>query len=175
MFDWLFGKSKGAADQTEVGGTAEIIVISRKVPLPRDQAFAVFVDKIGAWWPKDMTWAGDRLAAVVIEPRRDGHAIERDAAGAAREWGTVLSFERPSHIVIAWRKTPTGDAEPTEATASRIDVRFNAIDPQVTEVVVVHRDFPRHGDGWQAYRAKMASKTGWPRLIELYAAAAGKP
>jgi len=176
MFDWLFGKSKGgAADHVEVGGTAELLVISRKVALARGDAFTAFVDRIGTWWPKDMTWAGERLAGISIEPRLNGRATERDASGATREWGTVLSFERPSHIVIAWQKTPAGDAEPSEATASRVDVRFNAVDPQTTEIVVVHRDFPRHGDGWQGYRAKMGSKTGWPRLIELYAASAAKP
>ena len=85
----------------------------------------------------------------------------------------MLSFQRPEHIVIAWQISPNRSPEPSEATASRVDARFVVIDPQTTEVVVVHRDFPRHGEGWQAYRAAMGAKTGWPRLIDLYAKAVG--
>ncbi len=174
MFKWLFGKrgDDGAALQ-QAGGAADVVVVSRKVPLPRSEAFAAFVDRIGSWWPKDATWSGERLAAFAVEPRLNGRATETDSSGTVRTWGTVLSVERPSHIVIAWQKTPAGDPEPSEATASRVDVRFAEVDPQTTDVVVVHRDFPRHGDGWQAYRARMASKDGWPRLIDLFAKSAG--
>jgi uncharacterized protein YndB with AHSA1/START domain len=173
MFEWLFGKSKGdAAADTNAGGNGEVAVVSRRVPLPRAEAFAAFVDRIGSWWPRDATWSGERLATFGIEPRLNGRAFETDTSGDRRTWGTVLSVERPSHIVIAWQISANRDPELSEATSSRVDIRFSEIDPQTTEVVVVHRDFPRHGDGWQAYRAKMASKTGWPRLIELYAAAA---
>jgi hypothetical protein len=38
--------------------------------------------------------------------------------------------------------------------------------------VVVHRDFPRHGDGWEKYRQAMAAKSGWPMLIDAYTRAA---
>ena len=42
-----------------------------------------------------------------------------------------------------------------EAGASRVDVRFVAADDgKATEAVIVHRDFPRHGDGWEAYKSQ---------------------
>lgn len=163
MFKWLFGKSEPAAPAS--GGTPEIVVTSRKVNAPRDAAFAAFVDRFDAWWPRDRRAAGGNL---IVEPRYNGRVLE-----SGDPIGTVLSINRPEQIVIAWQIGPGGRREPTEGSASRIDVRFAAIDPQTTEVVVVHRDFPRHGDGWQAYRAEMGGKTGWPTIIEAYAKTVG--
>jgi uncharacterized protein YndB with AHSA1/START domain len=175
MFKWLFGKRSedDGGSALPAGGNGDLVVVSRKVPLPRAEAFAAFVDRIGTWWPRDATWSGERLATFGVEPRLNGRATETDTSGTSRTWGTVLSIERPSHIVIAWQIGPDRDPELSEATSSRVDVRFSEIDPQTTEVVVVHRDFPRHGDGWKAYRAKMGAKDGWPRLIGLYAKSVG--
>lgn len=173
MFKWLFGKRDEEGGAEAAAGTGDVVVISRKLPVPRAEAFAAFVDRIGTWWPRDYTWSGDRLATFGVEPRLNGRAYETDTSGTSRTWGTVLSFERPSHIVIAWQIAANRDPEESQATASRVDVRFSEIDPQNTEVTVVHRDFPRHGDGWQAYRSRMGSKTGWPRLMDLYAGSLG--
>jgi uncharacterized protein YndB with AHSA1/START domain len=170
MFKWLFGKKDDAA---EVGGTAELIVVNRRIGLPVDRAFSLFVDELNTWWPRDLTWAKDRLAEVGIEPKIGGHAYERDKDGAVSTWGTVLSLRRPEHIVLAWQIRPDRTPEPSGGAASRVDARFVSVDPNTTDLVLVHRDFPRHGDGWQGYRAGMAGKSGWPRLIEAYAKAAG--
>jgi uncharacterized protein YndB with AHSA1/START domain len=171
MFKWLFGKRDDSA--AEAGGTAEIVVMNRRVGAAQDRAFAVFVDEIHTWWPQDLTWAKENLDRVGIEAKIGGRAYERDKAGSLSTWGTVLSMRRPDHIVFAWQIRPDRSPEPSEASSSRVDARFVAVDPATTDVVIVHRDFPRHGDGWQAYRAEMAGKQGWPRLIEAYAKAAG--
>jgi uncharacterized protein YndB with AHSA1/START domain len=168
MFKWLFGKKDDAAAP---GGTPEIIVIQRRVKSAPDRAFAVFVDEMNSWWPRDLTWAKDNLDAIGIEAQLGGHAFERDKSGKTATWGTVLSMKRPEHIVFAWQIRADRSPEPSEAAASRVDLRFVPVDAETTDVLVVHRDFPRHGDGWQAYKASMASKGGWPRLIEAYAKA----
>jgi uncharacterized protein YndB with AHSA1/START domain len=172
MFKWLFGK-KGDAEAPEVGGNAELIVISRRVKAPADKAFARFVDEIGTWWPKDLTWAKDNLAGMKIEPKLNGRATELSKNGGEEVWGTVLTVRRPDHLVLAWQIKADRTPEAEERTSSRVDVRFVPVDPETTEIVVVHRDFPRHGDGWQSYKAGMAGKDGWPRLIEAYARSFG--
>ena len=169
MFKWPFGKKD---DQPEVGGNAELIVVNKRVNVPPERAFAVFVDELDRWWPRDLTWAKDNLASIGIDPKVGGFAVERDKGGAATTWGTVLSVRRPNHLVFAWQIRPDREPEPFEGAASRVDVRFVAVESGGTDVVVVHRDFARHGDGWQAYKNSMASKQGWPRLIEAYAKAA---
>ena len=60
MFKWLFGKKDEDAAASS-GGTAEIVVVTRKVKATRAEAFASFVDKLGTWWPRDLTW-GDAEA-----------------------------------------------------------------------------------------------------------------
>jgi hypothetical protein len=171
VLKWLFG-SKEADAAPEVSGNKELLVVSQKVAGTPERAFAVFVDEFDRWWPRDYTWGKDKLAEIGIEPKIGGKCFERTTDGALAVWGTVLSIQRPSHIVIAWQVKADRTAEPDERTASRIDVRFVAVEGEgVSDVVVVHRDFPRHGDGWEAYRTRMASKEGWPRLIQLYAKA----
>ena len=167
MFKWLFGGKEAA----QPGGTAEVLVVTRRVKATPERAFAVFVDQLDSWWPRDLTWGKDNLATIGVEAKMGGNAFERDRDGKTSVWGKVLGLNRPEHIVIAWQIKADRTPEPSDSSASRVDVRFVAIDPTTTEVVLVHRDFPRHGDGWQSYKASMGSKSGWPRLIDLYAKA----
>jgi uncharacterized protein YndB with AHSA1/START domain len=164
MLKWLFGKKEDASG-APAGGAAEVIVTSRKVTAPREAAFDAFVGKFDTWWPKDRRIGAGPLA---IEPRFGGRVAE-----GAETVGVVLSFHRPEHLVLAWQIGPDRQLEPGEGSASRIDVRFVPVDDTTTEVVVVHRDFARHGGNWQAYRAEMGGKTGWPQIVEAYAKAAG--
>lgn len=172
MLKWLFG-SRSKEPGPEVSGTKELLVVSRKVAVPPERAFAIFVDEFDRWWPREYTWGKDKLAEIGIEAKSGGACFERTTDDNRAVWGTVLSIQRPSHIVLAWQikadRTPTED----ERTASRVDVRFASADGENTDVVVVHRDFPRHGDNWEAYKNKMAAADGWPYLIECYARAAG--
>ena len=165
MFRWLTGRRREAA----AAGGADLLIVNRAVPVPAERAFAAFVDEFDRWWPRDATWGGDRLAEIAIEPRTGGRCIERTNDGAEAVWGTVLTVSRPSHIVIAWQIRADRTPEDNEAAASRVDVRFVEAGPGTTEVVLVHRDFPRHGEGWEKYRAAMAAAKGWPRLMDLYA------
>ena len=178
MFKWLFGKKdEEAGGGGDTSTVKELVVVSRTVDAAPDRAFAVFVDDFGKWWPAQYSLAGENLAEIVIEPKMNGRAIERDKAGGETVWGTVLSFFRPSHLVIAWQISPERTVIDNEASASRVDVRFVAQDDGKTEVVLVHRDFPRHGGGWEKYRQQMGAREGgWPLLMDRYAkAVAGEP
>jgi uncharacterized protein YndB with AHSA1/START domain len=97
-----------------------------------------------------------------------GRCFERSRDGTIATFGKVLAIERPSHIVFTWQIRSDRTPEAEEALASRVDVRFIGETPERSEVILVHRDFFRHGDGWQSYRGEMASKKGWPRLLDLY-------
>ena len=169
MFKFLFGRKEKVADTS---GPAELLVIERKVEAPLERAFEVFVDRLGTWWPREYTWAKDNLEEIGIEAKVDGHCFERSKDGSVAVWGTVLTFARPHHIVFTWQIGFDRSPEPNIALASRVDVRFVAPTPETTDVLLVHRDFPRHGAGWQKYRSNMASKSGWPKLLDLYVKAA---
>lgn len=169
IFKALFGRKDKPA--SEVGGTKELLTLSRRVEVPVDRAFTVFVDELDRWWPRDYTWGKEKLERIAIEPRMRGRCFERTRDGAEAEWGTVLAIDRPNHIVFTWQIRPDRTPEPSEAMASRVDVRFVENDPGSTDILVVHRDFFRHGDGWEQYRQDMAGPKGWPTLIERYVGA----
>ena len=54
-----------------------------------------------------------------------GRCFERLKDGGEQVWGKVLAFDRPHHIVIAWQISPDRTPEDSDATASRVDVRFS--------------------------------------------------
>ena len=167
MFKWLTGKKQVPAAE----GVKDLLVVTRTVSAARRPGLRGLLRSIRHWWPRDSTWAGDDLAEIGIEAKMGGHCFERTKDGGETVWGTVLTVARPSHIVFAWQIGPDRSAEDNEAAASRVDVRFAETTPGRTDVILVHRDFPRHGEGWEAYRAAMAAAKGWPRLIDLYAKA----
>ena len=125
-----------------VGGNAEMIIVSTKVNAPLEKAFATFVDDFNTWWPRALTFSGDRLQSISIDPKMNGRAIEKNRDGGEVQWGTVLSFFRPNHIVIAWQITPNRQIADSEATARRLGPCAHPLrraDPGVEGGVVVMR------------------------------------
>ena len=119
-----------------------------------------FVDDFNSWWPRDYTWAGDDVAEIGIEAKPGGRCFERTKDGSEAVWGTVLDGRRPNHIVLAWQIGPDRTAEDNEAAASRVDVRFTETGPGTTDVILVHRDFPRHGEGWEVVQTSHGGGQG---------------
>ena len=167
----LFGKKDSGGSGVQVGGTKELLHLTQPVNAPADRAFAVFVDEFDRWWPRDWTWSKDRLKTIAIEPKMGGAGYELSEDGERQVWASVLAFDRPGHIVLAWQIGPDRSPEGSEATSSRLDVRFTPGEAGGTNVLLVHRDFFRHGEGWEKYREEMASAKGWPSIIGHYARA----
>jgi uncharacterized protein YndB with AHSA1/START domain len=169
----LFGKKEAnPAAAAGPSGSDEVVALERTVPLPPARAFALFTEEIGSWWPREYSWAGERLASMTIEPRMNGRCLEKAADGSVQQWGTVLAWHAPEHIVIAWQISPDRQPEPEPVQASRVDLRFSGTPEGGTRLLLVHRDFARHGEDWRGYRAKMAAKPGWPLILDRYVAAA---
>jgi uncharacterized protein YndB with AHSA1/START domain len=165
----LFGKKEPAVSAAPAGD-GEVIAIERSVPVPPARAFDAFASAIGTWWPKEYSWAGDDLAAVTIELRMNGRCLETARDGTVQQWGTVLALHAPEHMVLAWQIGPGRQPEPDAVRASRVDLRFTPAGDG-TRLLLVHRDFARHGEDWRGYRAKMAGKQGWPLILDRYVAA----
>ena len=58
-------------------------------------AFAVFVARMGRWWPRQKSIGTSPQVDVIVEPRTGGRWYERGADGSEAEWGKVLSWEAP--------------------------------------------------------------------------------
>jgi uncharacterized protein YndB with AHSA1/START domain len=142
------------------------------VSLPPAAAFSLFTEQLGSWWPREYTWSQDVLEAIGLEPRLNGICYERGPYGFRCDWGRVLAWEPPGRLQLAWQISPRREPVPDPARASVVEVRFEARAEGGTQVTLEHREFERHGAGATEYRTAMASRQGWPYILEAFAAAA---
>src|SRR5690606_7470152 len=66
---------------------SDVVNVSVTVPLDAHAAFHVFVDDLNAWWPRELTWSGDALERITIDPRVDGLCTEIGPHGYRCDWG----------------------------------------------------------------------------------------
>ncbi|MDJ0951739.1 MAG: SRPBCC family protein [Alphaproteobacteria bacterium] len=142
------------------------------VPGAPADAYRLFVHRFRDWWPADYTFSREDLAEIAIEGAAGGRCIERDRLGKEWVWGTVIGAEPPHRLVFRWHITGDRQIETDPDRASEVEVRFAANGQDRTEVILKHRGFARHGDGWRDYLSGMASDQGWSWCLELYRQAA---
>lgn len=124
-----------------------------------EQAFRVFTTEIGTWWPTEThALAAGEVREVVWEDREGGEVYEISSSGERGRWATVLLWEPPRRLVVAWQVNP--DRHGTE-----IDVRF-APDGDGTLVELEHRHWERLGDAAAEMRA--GYDTGWDAVLTPY-------
>ncbi len=132
--------------------------------LPRDQAFALVVDRPDLWWSAPFRDAGIAGSEAAIEPFPGGRCSETDENGR-RVWGTVLSIEPPLYVRLAWQVTLHGEEIADPATASRVMFNFREAGP-MTRLEIVHTEFLRHGEEGADYLGRMCEPGGWPRIMD---------
>ncbi|MBO0831117.1 MAG: SRPBCC family protein, partial [Actinobacteria bacterium] len=129
--------------------TFEAVRYAVTVPLPPDQAFALFTDGYNSWWPGHHVGTAE-MAEAVLEARAGGRFYQRGVDGSECEWGKVLACETPHRIVVAWQITATDDDwvyDPDPAHASELEVNFREQPDGRTLVELEHRNIGRHGPG----------------------------
>jgi uncharacterized protein YndB with AHSA1/START domain len=127
-----------------------------------EEAFRVFTADAMSWWPIDShSIHGKAVKEVVFEGREGGEVYELTVDGEKGHWATVLTWDPPTRLVLAWNILER-EPVPTE-----VDVRFVA-EGEGTRVELEHR-------GWEAVAEKAAAKresydTGWGQVLGVYAA-----
>jgi uncharacterized protein YndB with AHSA1/START domain/uncharacterized protein YciI len=128
------------------------------VPAGAETAFAVFTERIGAWWPvaRHSVYGEHATAAF-----RDGRLIETGPGGEEAVWGTVLDWQPPRRLLMTWH--PGQGAE----RASEVEVGFAPVTETQTLVTVTH-------SGWERFTDPAAARdeyrNGWPTVLDGYAA-----
>jgi uncharacterized protein YndB with AHSA1/START domain len=88
---------------------------------PPDDAFGLFTDGIGTWWPFESHSIGeDKVETAVFEPLVGGELYEQRRDGTRCHWATVLAWDPPSRIVLEWKVNPNAVA------ATELEIRFTA-------------------------------------------------
>jgi len=139
------------------------------VRAPIDDAFAVFTEGIGSWWPAEHHILQAELAEMVFEPRVGGHVYDRGTDGSECRWARVIAYEPPHRFVIRWDIGLNWQVETDPDRTSEIEVRFISQDIDRTRVELEHRNLDRHGPGWEAMRDGVNSPDGWPLSLRRFA------
>ena len=136
------------------------------VAVPIEHAFRTLAEKMGTWWPGTHHIAKMPFAEVVVEPRAGGRWFERDAAGVECEWGTVLEYEPPTKLVLAWHLQADFHYDPNPGLASEVVFELIPEGPEATRVEFQHLHLERHGQGWEKLRASVDG--GWALVLAPY-------
>ena len=149
------------------------VVIAVTVDAPIDHCFSVFTDGFSSWWPATHHIREVEMADCRMEPRVGGRWYEIGIDGNECDWGSVLAWDPPRHVALAWHLNPEFKYDPDPQRASRVDVRFTDVGDGRTTVELEHSQLDRHGDGWEQLKVGISGDGGWRSIIELFAERAG--
>jgi uncharacterized protein YndB with AHSA1/START domain len=125
-----------------------------------EEAFRVFTTDAISWWPIDShSIHGDEVSTIVFEEHEGGEVYEITEDGKKGHWASVLAWEPPNRLVLAWNILQR------EALATEVEVRFTPQDGG-TRVDLEHR-------GWENVAEEPAEKrdsydTGWDHVLGVY-------
>ena len=153
------------AASSEPDAPIEPIRLTTRVRQQAADAFRLFTEGIGSWWPlhEGYSYGGAQAKEVHLEPIVGGRFYELLINGDEVEVGRVLACEPPRRIVFTWRGTEW-------PAATEVEVSF-APEDGVTRVDLVHRGWERLGPA--ADEQRRAYMNGWPGVLARYADAAG--
>ena len=135
------------------------------VKLAREEAFRLFTERIGAWWPLSTHSVYDAQATdVTMEPRVGGRLYESSSDGQTSDWGTVTAWDPFDRVAMTWHPGYG------EELATLVDVTFSDGAGGGTQVDLLHTGWEVLGD--EAQESADTYQSGWPGVLERFAAAA---
>jgi DNA-binding transcriptional ArsR family regulator len=163
---WDTALARFIAFTTKGENMTDRLVVRKEVRVrrPRDEAFRLFTERIGSWWPTaSHSLGGDAVVGVrfgagvgelIVEVRDDGTEVT---------WGEILVWEPPERVRVRWAVSSPGPATTWEA-------RFSAAG-DATDLVLEHWGWEAYGDG--AEEACASYEEGWNPVLGLFVEAAG--
>jgi uncharacterized protein YndB with AHSA1/START domain len=124
-----------------------------------EEAFRVFTADAQSWWPTGSHSIYGEVKEIVFEGREGGEVFEISGSGEKGHWATVLTWEPPNRLVLAWNILER-DPVPTE-----LEVRFLP-EGDGTRVELEHRGWEALADG--ATEKRDSYDTGWNHVLGLY-------
>lgn len=139
-----------------------------------DQAFRVFTEGFDSWWPRSHHIGKSPMKKAIIEPFAGGRCYTQQADGTDCPWGSVIAWEPPRRVLLAWQITHEWGFEPDLTKASEVEVLFTPEGPGLTRVDLEHRYFERMGPGGAKMRTSVDGAMGWGDLLRLFAEQAAR-
>jgi uncharacterized protein YndB with AHSA1/START domain len=135
-----------------------------------EHAFDVFTAGIDRWWPREHHIGKSPMTRIMVEPRVGGRCYSEQQDGTDCAWGSVLAWEPPRRVVLAWQITTDWTFEPELARSSEVEIRFTPEAGGMTRVDLEHRHLERHGPGADRMRGAVDSPNGWGASLARFAA-----
>jgi uncharacterized protein YndB with AHSA1/START domain len=154
---------------TDTDRTVDAVRKTITVQASPERAFHVFTAEYDSWWPRSHHIGKSPMKRAIIEGRAGGRCYTEQEDGTDCEWGSVLVWEPPHRIVIAWQIDGKWQFEPDLARSSEVEVRFTAEPGGRTRVDLEHRHLDRHGLDAAAIRTAIDSPNGWGGLLQMFA------
>jgi uncharacterized protein YndB with AHSA1/START domain len=137
----------------------EVIRKTVTVECTVEEAFRVFTADALSWWPVETHSINGSVAEIVFEPEAGGAVYEIGTNGERGHWATVLDWQPPSRLVLAWNILER------EGDATEVEIRFLP-EGSGTRVELEHR-------GWEAVELEAPAKrsnydTGWENVLGFY-------
>lgn len=147
--------------------TVEPIKKRITVEVPVERAFRVFTENFDAWWPRQHQIGKSKMKNAVLEQKLGGRWYEVGEDGTECDWGRVLAWDPPRHLVLAWQLDAQFRFDPNLVT--EVEVHFTAAGPKTTIVDLEHRNLERYGEAGPQIKAILGSDQGWGGCLSNYA------
>jgi uncharacterized protein YndB with AHSA1/START domain len=140
---------------------------SVEVAAAPEEAFRVFTEEMGTWWPLEThsraaaERSDVRAERIEVQGRAGGHLLEHLSNGEVLPWAEVLVWEPPRRMVLAWR--PHGRPQPP----TEVEVVFTPRDGG-THVELEHRGWERLTEEFQELYESYAQ--GWVGTLARFEA-----
>jgi len=137
------------------------------IDVTREHAFTVFTERFDTWWPRSHYTGTGELAEAILEPRAGGRWYARGTDGSDSEWGTVLVWDPPAHLILGWQLD--ADFRYDADLVTEVEVSFTELGPHRTLVELEHRNLDRFGPDAAAMRDTFGSDSGWTGMMQTFA------
>ena len=153
---------------TDTDRTVDTVRKTITVQTSPERAFHVFTAEYDSWWPRSHHIGKSPMKRAIIEARAGGRCYTEQEDGTDCDWGSVLVWDPPHRLVIAWQIDGKWQFEPDLAKSSEVEVRFTAEPGGRTRVDLEHRHLDRHGVDAAAIRTSIDSPNGWGGLLQMF-------
>ncbi len=137
-----------------------------------ERAFRAFTEGFDTWWPRSHHIGKSPMKKAIIDPFAGGRCYTQQEDGTDCQWGSVIAWEPPRRLVLAWQITHEWGFEPDLSKSSEVEIRFTPEGGGATRVDLEHRHFERMGPGGASMRTSVSSEGGWGSLLQMFAARA---
>ena len=138
------------------------VVRNVNVPCSPEDAFRIFTEQVGSWWPAvTHSGGGDKVVSVTMECKLGGRVFETLVDDTQHDWAIITGWEPPHRLRMDWNPA----VEPRPYT--QVEVRFEST-AGGTRVELTHTGWEHLGADAESIRDSYHE--GWVPVLNDFVA-----